>query len=167
MTPAELKTLCESLRLNDQALAALTGVRDRTVRKWSSGAIHSIPADVAELLRRLDGRIASAAYEAVDAYAAAAEHHAGPGTVVLLRYRPADMARYRPDLLADAGGLQNVAAALHAALVDRIRQGVERLGGTVRITWMEAEAYDAWRDGAGRRDDDASRAAWAGERLAP
>ena len=54
MTPAELKTIRESLGLTVQWLADRAGVKLRTVQYWESGR-SGVPADVSELLLRIDG----------------------------------------------------------------------------------------------------------------
>lgn len=56
MTPAEFKTLRESLGLSAQWLADAVHVDQRTVRRWEDGAI-PLRADIVELLTRLDERM--------------------------------------------------------------------------------------------------------------
>lgn len=53
MTPAEFKTIRESLGLSAQWLADAVHVDQRTVRRWEDGAI-PLRADIVELLTRLD-----------------------------------------------------------------------------------------------------------------
>lgn len=56
MTPAEFKTIRESLGLSAQWLADAVHVDQRTVRRWEDGAI-PLRADIVELLMRLDERM--------------------------------------------------------------------------------------------------------------
>lgn len=56
MTPAEFKTIRESLGLSAQWLADAVHVDQRTVRRWEDGAI-PLRADIVELLTRLDAQM--------------------------------------------------------------------------------------------------------------
>ena len=155
MTPAELRTLRESLNLTGEQLAQLFGVRDRTVRRWEAGE-WTIPDDAADHLRRLDAQIERAVIEAVEAVERAPER---PADAVLVRYRTdADLARYRPDM-------RSLPASVHGALVDRVRLAFSRLDIPTRIVWMDPDAYDRWR--GRRRDTEPLRAQWAAEQIAP
>lgn len=50
MTPAELRTILDSLGLTQAGAAAVLGVSERAVRSWASG-FRNIPEPVAKLLR--------------------------------------------------------------------------------------------------------------------
>lgn len=56
MTPADFKTLRESLGLSAQWLADTIGVDQRTIRRWEDGVIPLRP-DAVELLTRLDNQM--------------------------------------------------------------------------------------------------------------
>lgn len=158
MTPAEFKTLREALNLSAQALADLLGLRsDRTIRYWESGRSR-IPEGAAAELARLDATVERGVAEAVALFQDRT-HTADPQPpdVALLRYHSdADLELYQPETFASLGS-----GRVHAALIARTRQALERLGAAVSIAFMEPEAYEAWRAEAGLDDDPAARATWA------
>ena len=154
MTPAELRTLRDSLGLTAEQVAQMAGVRDRTVRRWEAGD-WPVPQDVADALRRLDAQIEHHVAGAVEGIA---ERPQRPDDVVLVRYRTAEaMAHYLPDMAS-------LPPSVHGALIDRVRVALGRLGIASRIVWMDPPAYTAWL--GRRRDSEAMRAAWAAEQLA-
>ncbi len=59
MTPAELKTLRETLGLSAQWLADRAGVLQRSVQYWEAGRSR-LPDDVAELILRIDAQFTEA-----------------------------------------------------------------------------------------------------------
>lgn len=59
MTPAELKTLRESLGLPVQWLAERANVQRRSVEYWEAGR-SKVPDDVAELMLQIDAQFAEA-----------------------------------------------------------------------------------------------------------
>lgn len=65
MTPAELKTIRESLGLSAQWLADRAGVLQRSVQYWEAGRSR-VPEDVAELVLRIDAQFTEATRQALD-----------------------------------------------------------------------------------------------------
>lgn len=155
MTPAELRTLREACGLSLPQLAALAGVQERTARYWESGQ-SGVPADVADVVLRLDAHLTLAAHQAVAVVADMARAHPGDALaeIVFLRYRSdADLHRYRADM-------QGLPATAHAAIVYRTRAALAEQRIPCRIVYMVPEAYQAWLgDGV---DSETQRAAWAG-----
>jgi transcriptional regulator with XRE-family HTH domain len=159
VTPAEVRTYREGLGLSARALADRLGLaEERTVRRWEDGS-RRVPEGVADELRRLDALV-----ERMVTIGLWTWKDAAPGTeVALLRYRTADgrsgderddLAERDPAAARDLGG-----ADVHGAAVRRLAEAIRREGGTCRIVWFDADAYDAWR--GPRRDTAALRAAWA------
>ncbi len=64
MTPAELKTLRETLGLSAQWLADRAGVLQRSVQYWEAGRSR-LPDDVAELILRIDAQFTEATRQAL------------------------------------------------------------------------------------------------------
>lgn len=164
LTPAEIKTLRESLGLSAQALGArLGGVADRTIRRWESGQSTPATGDVADELHRLDAAVERLVQQTLEQVDALAEREGAPQQVVLLRYASdADLARHQPGLAAAFG---EGAAGLHAVALDRIRVALARRGCQVRLVWFDPAAYASWRRREHRPDHAASRAAWAGQQV--
>lgn len=172
MTGAELQTLREACGLTREDLAELAGVQARTVKHWENGRA-GVPADVADLARRLDAIVSLACHEALykvrDAAALAGRL---PGELVLLRYNADDAARYQVgDAFASLGPLPGAAvAALQGAIVNRVRLTLPWFTGfkrcAVRVVWMRSDDYQAWRVAAGLADNEAARAQWAVGQLA-
>lgn len=129
MTPAELKTLRESLGLTAQWLADRAGVQLRTVQYWEAGRSR-VPDDVAELLLKLDAQFAEATRQAlavVDEQTAAQGHP--PETVRLYRYRDdAELWDARPDM-------RRLPVTAHAALLSRVRLALLARGLAVVIEY--------------------------------
>lgn len=163
MTGAELQTLREACGLSRDELGELTSVAARTIKHWEHGRT-GVPADVAELVRKIDVLASLAANEAMQSVRMAIEQ-AGcmPDDVVMVRYRDAqDLAHYRPDM---AG----MPPALHGSIVNRLRlalpwlPGFERL--PVRVVWMQPQAYEAWRSACQLPDTEATRSQWAAQQI--
>lgn len=153
MTGAELRTLREGLGLSPDDLGALADVQGRTIKHWESGRA-GVPDDVAALVLEWDARFTNAAREAL---AVPKPGGWGPDDeLVLLRYlNTEDLHFYRPDMRA----LPHTA---HGALLSRVRLALSALGVSVRVVYLQPEAYNAWRKATGNpADTEATRAAWA------
>lgn len=151
MTPAELKTLRESLGISAQWVADQAGVRLRTVQYWEAGKM-PVPEDVAALLTRIDEQYERAVGAALAALKEAPQQ---PTEVVLLRYRTdADLWRFRPDM-------EPLPSSSHAALLSRVRRALWTAGMPSVIEYMEPDEYMAWL--GKRRNNEAMRAAWAAQ----
>ena len=156
LTGAELQTLREACHLSRDELGALCGVAPRTVKHWESGRA-GVPADVADVVARLDATIQHAADQGAAVIEQAMAHQGtAPADVVLMRYRThEDLARYRPDMAGAPAGA-------HGAIVARLRAQALALGvPLVRVVWMDPGAYETWRAAHGLPDAEPTRAAWA------
>lgn len=160
LTGAELQTLREACNLTREELGELAGVAARTIKHWESGRA-GVPADVAELVQRLDATIQQAADQGARAIAQAiARQGMAPDDVVLIRYRDADhLARYRPDMAGQP-------ASVHGAIVQRLAATLRATGQPVRIVWMDLDAYEAWRTAHALADLETTRASWAADQVA-
>lgn len=129
MTPAELKTLRESLGLPVQWLAERAGVQRRSVEYWEFGRSR-VPDDVAELLLQIDTQFAEATRHAlavVDEQTAKQGHP--PETVRLYRYRDDEALWHaRPDM-------RGLPVTAHAALLARVRLELLARGQAVAIEY--------------------------------
>lgn len=130
MTPAELKTIRESLGLPVQWLAERANVQRRTVEYWEAGR-SKVPDDVAELLLKLDAQFAEATRQALAVVDEQTEKQGQrPETVRLYRYRDdAELWAARPDML----GLPVTA---HAALLARVRLALIARNQAVAIEYI-------------------------------
>jgi DNA-binding transcriptional regulator YiaG len=130
MTPAELKTMRESLGLPVQWLAERANVQRRSVEYWEAGRSR-VPDDVAELLLQIDAQFAETTRQALavaDEQTARQGHP--PETVRLYRYRDdAALHAARPDM----SGLPVTA---HAALLARVRLALLARGQAVVIEYV-------------------------------
>lgn len=156
LTGAELQTLREACHLSRDELGALCGVAPRTVKHWESGRA-GVPADVADVVARLDATIQHASDQGAAVIEQAMAHQGtAPADVVLMRYRtPEDLARYRPDMAGAPAGA-------HGAIVARLRAQALALGvPLVRVVWMDPNAYETWHAAQGLPDAEPTRAAWA------
>lgn len=143
MTPAEIKTLRESLGFTAQGLADwcnanLGGPKEgRAIQRYEEGS-RTVPADVDQALRALDRMVTAAAMAEVEHQLRCPEQ---PVTVALVRYRTTEaLHRHRPDMAE-----QGLPVNIHTAIMDRTRQGLERSGAIVRIAWLESDNYEASR----------------------
>lgn len=153
MTSAELKTKREGLGLSVPFLAKLANVQERTVRYWESGK-NPVPNDVENLINRIDKIIQNAAEQAVLQFVDARTSVNNVKNVVLLRYKTdEDLWDYQKDFAP-------LPATCHAAMLNRVRLGVEKNGGKVEIVYFEAENYELWRKEQGLDDSAGTRAAW-------
>lgn len=129
MTPAELKTIRESLGLTAQWLADRAGVQLRTVQYWEAGRTR-VPDDVAEIITRIDAQFTEATRQALAVVdEKTAKQGRPPETVTLYRYRDdAALWEARPDM----AGLPVTA---HAALLARVRLALIERGQPVTIDY--------------------------------
>ena len=129
MSPAELKTIRESLGLTAQWLADRSGVKLRTVQYWEAGRSR-VPEDVAELILRIDAQFTESTRQAlavVDEQTAKQGHP--PETVRLYRYRDdAALWAARPDM-------HGLPVTAHAALLARVRLALLARGQDVVIEY--------------------------------
>lgn len=165
MTGAELQTLREACHLARDDLAALAGVQARTVKFWENGR-SGVPADVVDLMRKIDAKISHAARQVLSRIATEAVKD---GELVLTRYRcDADMQRYQPELCdLPVGAQAAIVARVRAGLVRQMvpyADGVEAMG--LRVVWFEPEQFEAWRAVHKLANDEAARATWAAQALA-
>jgi DNA-binding XRE family transcriptional regulator len=162
MTGAELQTMREACNLGRDEFAALVGVEARTVKHWENGR-SGVPADVADVVKRIDHAIGQAVSAGL---VALRDLRAGcaSGDMALLRYRTAqDLAKYCADMAGmPLGG--------HGAILLRFCHAARYLPGfesvPVRIVWMEPAAYEAWRAATHLADSEATRSAWASFQVA-
>jgi len=162
MNGAEFKTLREAcgLTVPDMARLAIsprTGapVGERTIRYWESGDV-PVPDDVADLLLELDGSISQAVAGAMAQVRAVIKKQGrGPTETHMVRYREnEDLWRYQPEM-------KGLPATYHAAMINRARVALSRIGIATRIVWMNPSEYTRWL--AGRDDSAGLRAVWAAE----
>lgn len=154
MTPAELKTVREACGLSLPQLATACGVQERTARYWESGST-PVPADVADLISKLDDRLTLASHQAINFIVDAARANpVRPLDIVLIRYRTdADLHHYLPDM-------QGLPATTHAAMLYRTRSALDGDGIPSRIIYMRPDDYEAWL--GKRKNTEPLRAEWAG-----
>lgn len=129
MSPAELKTIRESLSLTAQWLADHVGVKLRTVQYWEAGRA-PVPDDVAELLLQIDAQFAEATRHALAVVdEQTAKQGQPPETVRLYRYRDdAALWEARPDM-------RGLPVTAHAALLARVRLELLARGQAVAIEY--------------------------------
>lgn len=129
MSPAELKTIRESLGLSAQWLADRAGVLQRSVQYWEAGRSR-VPDDVAELILRIDAQFSEATRQALAVLDEQTEKQGRPPEAVrLYRYRnDAELWEARPDM----AGLPVTA---HAALLARVRLALLDRGQAVTIEY--------------------------------
>ena len=129
MTPAELKTLRESLGLPVQWLAERANVQRRTVEYWEAGR-SKVPADVAETILRIDAQFAEATRQALAVVdEQTAKQGQPPETVRLYRYRDdAELWAARPDM-------RGLPVTAHAALLARVRTALQERRQDVAIEY--------------------------------
>jgi len=129
MTPAELKTLRESLGMPVQWLAERANVQRRSVEYWEAGRSR-VPNDVADLILRIDAQFTEATRQALAVVdEQTAKQGQPPETVRLYRYRDdAALHAARPDM----AGLPVTA---HAALLARVRLALLARGHAVVIEY--------------------------------
>ena len=129
MTPAELKTIRESLGLPVQWLAERANVQRRTVEYWEAGR-SPVPADVAELILQIDAQFAEATRQALAVFdEQTARQGQPPETVRLYRYRDdAELWAARPDM-------RGLPVTAHAALLARVRTALQERRQDVAIEY--------------------------------
>lgn len=129
MTPAELKTIRESLGLPVQWLAERANVQRRTVEYWEAGR-SPVPADVAALILQIDAQFAEATRQALAVVDEQTEKQGQPPeTVRLYRYRDdAELWAARPDM-------RGLPVTAHAALLARVRLALQDRGQAAEIEY--------------------------------
>lgn len=129
MTPAELKTIRESLGLPVQWLAERANVQRRTVEYWEAGR-SPVPADVAALILQIDAQFAEATRQSLAVVDEQTEKQGQPPeTVRLYRYRDdAALWAARPDM-------RGLPVTAHAALLARVRLALQDRGQAAEIEY--------------------------------
>ncbi len=152
MTPAEFKTIRESLGLTAQWIADQAGVKLRTAQYWEAGRM-AVPEDVAKMLDNIDKMLDSTVSQALAFIDITAKDHGAPSEIYLVRYRSdADLWRFRPDM-------KPLPTTTHAAMLSRLRRILWTRSIPSVIEYMEPEEYMVWL--AGRPDTEEARASWA------
>ena len=153
MTGPELKTIREGLGLSVPSLAKLANVQERTVRYWESGK-NPVPTDVAALINKIDNEIQKTSDQALLHFIDSKTSTNNVKNVVLLRYKTDE------DLWQYQESFTPLPATCHAAMLNRVRLGIIKNGGTVQIVFFEPEKYEIWRNKQGLADSAGTRAAW-------
>lgn len=152
MTPAEFKTLRESLGLTAQWVADHAGVKLRTVQYWESGRMN-VPEGVSDMLFSIDKKLEASVAQAVIFIHDFVKKCEAPAVCAFVRYRTdADLWRFRPDM-------KPLPATTHAVMLARLRRALAAWDIPTAIEYMVPDDYLAWL--AGRPDTEAERAAWA------
>lgn len=147
MTPAEFKTIRESLGLSAKALADILGIsQERTIRRWED-ASRALPEDAADRLLELDVEADRMAEHGRRMCLA----HPDAVIVTVLRYE-------RPEDYPETSYPH--AHRVHAAALGRLKRVAP---DRVRIVAFDAERYRAWL--GSRKDSIALRAAWGAEQV--
>lgn len=139
MTPADFKTIRESLGLSAQWLADAARVDQRTVRRWEDGAI-PLRADVVNLLTKLNNQFE------VDVDAAMNRVLADLGVTHddnlddrLDGLSPEDWPVLQvPRVDTDVTDTRGLPATYHRAVAARLRQD---LGGRLRLTYVDLATH--------------------------
>ena len=155
MTPAEFKTIRESLGLPLQWVADQAQVELHTAQRWETER-NAIPQDVATMLLGLDEQFWQLVADYLNQVKEIAEDEdedALPDEIVLIRYKTdADLWKFHPDF-------KPIPANAHAVLLARTRRALWEIGMPSIIEYMEPEEYHAWLDGL--EDDETMRCEWA------
>ncbi|AMW34902.1 DUF1870 family protein [Haematospirillum jordaniae] len=152
MTPAELKTIRETLGLKAQWVADQAGVRLRTAQYWETGRM-AVPADVASMLLDIDRALEDMVAQSLAKIEGTAAQHAGAVEVILLRYRTdKDLWEFHPDLAP-------LPASTHAAMLARLCRALSARSIPTVIQYMEPDEYWEWL--GDRPDTEAARSEWS------
>lgn len=129
MTPAELKTIRESLGLPVQWLAERANVQRRTVEYWEAGR-SKVPDDVAALILQIDAQFTESTRQSLAVVDEQTEKQGQPPeTVRLYRYRD------DAELWAARTDMRGLPATAHAALLARVRSALLARGQSVAIEY--------------------------------
>lgn len=182
MTGAELQTLREACGLSRDELASLAAVAPRTIKHWESGRA-GVPADVAQLVRRIDQdqEIEAGAAAAMIETARRRKHPpddpGAPGKApgpVLVRARCADDLR----TFAAAGNHSGARAPgitwpAQGGAVVRIAQRMNaqrdehgQRWPPARVVWFDPCAYAAWLDARAISHSGDNLQRWAADQVA-
>ena len=156
MTPAEFKTIRESLGLTEKWIADHSDVNLKTVEYWESGRM-AIPKEAEKMFANID-RLLDKSVAKVLTQIEEVEKVRGepPDEVMLLRYRTdADLWQFYPEM-------KPLPASTYATLLSRVRRRLWSKGIPSVIEYMEPEDYQAWL--GDQPDTEAHRAAWATEK---
>lgn len=151
MSPADLKSMRESVGLTVSDLALIANVQDRTVRYWESGvpSRNGVPDDAAALVRDLDLRLTRLA----DQIVADILKSNNPAGATLLRFKEsADLWSFHPEF-------RGLPVTTHGAMLSRCRLALEKHNRSTRMVYMDPKLYALWLNG--RKDTGPTRQAWA------
>ena len=159
LTGAELQTLREGLHLTRDDLAALAGVQARTVKHWENGR-SGVPGDVANMVQGFDRQATQAARATLASIGTSSTVN---GATVFLRYRSTeDLNHYEPTL-------KGLPASVHAAIVSRVRLGLQLVANdqaqALRVVWFDPADFEAWRTAHQQPRTPTTRQQWAAQAL--
>ena len=158
MTPAEFKTLREALGLTVQWVADQAHVKLRTAQYWEGGRL-AVPADVADMLERIERTVEAKVAEAVSMIVSErSTAESLPDKAPLVRYRnDADLWMFHPNM-------KPLPTTTHAAKLARLKRALEFRGIPAVIEFMEPDEYFGWL--GKRKDTEVERSNWAASRHA-
>ncbi|MFV8160855.1 helix-turn-helix domain-containing protein [Mycobacterium sp. 134] len=137
MTPADFKTIRESLGLSAQWLADAVHVDQRTVRRWEDGVI-PLRADVVELLIELDARMEADVARELDRVLSSLGADGGAESARRVEssapqdWPQVEVPRVDADIRDQPTGEHLLPAAFYRAAAGRLRWA---LGGRLRIVY--------------------------------
>ena len=155
MTPAELKTILESLGLTLEWLARQSGVTLKTAQYWESGE-KSVPDNVIKMLEKINQNFEESVQGTISMVAHISRaRNQKPEWIDQVRYRnDMDLWRHRPDMAP-------LPAKAHAAKLSRLQRDLHKMGIVLRIVYFDPVDYDVWLKDEDEEDSEAMRSAWA------
>lgn len=145
MNDIEFKLIREELHLSQTELAELWGVSLRTLQRWEKGDF-KIPKEREEELYQMLLDVINAVQHFLEVLDEKAENR--NNTIVLLAYNQwnydGDFPHYK----------------IHYSAIAKCKEAANQIGFNVRIVKFKPNEYADWL--AGREDNQAMRASWAG-----
>lgn len=155
MTPAEFRTMRETLGLTGQWVADRADVSLRAVQYWDEGR-WVVPEAVEDMLETIEQTLEAAVEQALEQVDESIARGAVPDEITLIRYRTdKDLWRFRPDM-------QPLPATTHGVLVTRLKRALCTKGIAATIEFMKPDEYMQWL--GEREDTETTRAEWASTR---
>jgi|GEM_PF-635328 len=155
MTPAEYKTLRESLCLSTQWVADQSGIDAKACKQWESHQ-STVPTDISQLLLHIEDLVSKTSQSSINHIIKTAES-GKTGMVVMIRYQTdEDLWRFVPSL-------KPLPTSTHGSILSRVRQGLSIHNIRTKIAYMVPDDYTNW---LGERDDvESLRLEWATQSL--
>lgn len=151
MTPAEFKTIRQTIGISAQNFAELLNVEPRTIQRMENG-LADPKGFAVDLLQSLYESFCLMCVESENQLENTIKTYGKPTEIVLIRYKKDDFKLFNPDF-------GDMPESIHSATLGRLKTFAEAKCITVKIIYFDPILYREWK--GERKDSRELRSSWA------